>query len=732
MRETVPISEHQTLELITRHMAVAATCCSRDFRYLWANQAYADWLQRPLDAIVGQHIADVLGSDAFESLRTHFEKVLAGEHVTYEQEVSLPKVGKRWMSANYTPTFSDGTTSGWVAVVSDITERKRAEAIRFEHAAIVESSEDAIISKDLNAMITSWNQGAQRIFGYAEEEILGKPIAVIVPPELLDEERMILERLLAGGRIEHHETTRVTKAGKRVNVSLVIGPIKDLTGRITGFTKIARDITERKQAEASLRESEERFRLVADTAPVMIWMSGTDKLCNYFNQPWLLFTGRSPEQELGNGWTEGVHPDDMKQCLDTYTTAFDRHDSFKMEYRLRRHDGSYRWILDQGVPRFNADGSFTGYIGSCVDVTDHKAAEQSLREMNFALAEQAALLQSREELLRTFIKNVPAEAAMFDTEMRYLQMSDRWCSDFSLHGTQVIGRSHYELFPDLPERWKELHHRALQGETLRADEDQWERREGARWYQWEIRPWMTANGRIGGVIIFAVDITQRKEMQEAFSSIGRRLIQAQEEERSRIGRELHDDITQRLTLQALKLEELQNDASEVGSRLEALRLETFDVSRDVQAFSHELHSGKLKDLGIVSAIEGWRLEFAERQKIEINFSNDVSSAVPLEVGFCLLRVLQEGLNNAVKHGEAKRIDVRLTERSGEIHLTVNDSGSGFDTEVIRQSRGLGLTSMQERVKLVHGSMEIFSKPMYGTTIRVQVPLSSAKPTERAA
>jgi PAS domain S-box-containing protein len=138
----------------------------------------------------------------------------------------------------------------------------------------------------------------------------------------------------------------------------------------------------RKRAETSLRESEERFRLVANSAPVMIWMSGPDKLCTFFNQGWLDFTGRPLEDELGNGWASAVHPKDLERCLEVFLRAFDARDNFEMEYRLRRHDGQYRWVNDVGVPRFGAEGGFQGYIGSAIDVTDRKRSEEALLDVS--------------------------------------------------------------------------------------------------------------------------------------------------------------------------------------------------------------------------------------------------------------------------------------------------------------------------------------------------------------
>jgi PAS domain S-box-containing protein len=154
------------------------------------------------------------------------------------------------------------------------------------------------------------------------------------------------------------------------------------TGEPERMVGVALDVTDRKRAEQTLRESEERFRLVADKAPVLIWMSGTDKRCTFFNQCWLEFTGQSMEHELGEGWALGVHAEDLAGCLQRYSSAFDARVDFEMEYRLKRFDGKYRWVVDLGVPRFEADGTFCGYIGSCVDVTDRKMSEKSLEELS--------------------------------------------------------------------------------------------------------------------------------------------------------------------------------------------------------------------------------------------------------------------------------------------------------------------------------------------------------------
>jgi PAS domain S-box-containing protein len=185
------------------------------------------------------------------------------------------------------------------------------------------------------------------------------------------------------------------------------------------------EVDEHKQVEAALRASEERFRKMADTAPVMIWVAGPDKLCNFFNKPWLDFTGRAMEQELGNGWATGVHPEDLDRCFRTYSSSFDARDSFTMEYRLRRADGEYRWILDNGTPFYN-EAEFAGYIGSCIDVTEFKQTQEALAEYRQQLQRlTAGLLTAQEsesrELARELHDVISQELAVVAMEISSLK-----------------------------------------------------------------------------------------------------------------------------------------------------------------------------------------------------------------------------------------------------------------------------------------------------------------------
>jgi PAS domain S-box-containing protein len=305
--------------------------------------------------------------------------------------------------------LSDGSR---IAITRDITERKRVEEalrtterrqrkiakrLEAERARLIDAQAVAKVGSwetELPSLEVTWSEQTHRIFETDPSHFHPRRsdfVELIHPDDRAKVDAAFQASLdkRAPSNVEY----RIVMGDGRVKVLEEQWRVfHDEQGRPIRLVGTCRDVTERKRAEAELRESEARFRLVADSAPVMIWMSGTDKLCIYFNKPWLDFTGRSLELELGNGWAEGVHPEDLRRCTTTYIQAFDRRAAFRMEYHLRRHDGEYRWVLDIGVPRFNPDGSFAGYIGSCIDVTEQRRAEEQLRHAQEDLARVTRVL----------------------------------------------------------------------------------------------------------------------------------------------------------------------------------------------------------------------------------------------------------------------------------------------------------------------------------------------------
>ncbi len=244
-------------------------------------------------------------------------------------------------------------------------------------------------------------------------------------------------------------------------------------------------------------------------------------------------------------------------------------------------------------------------------------------------------------------------------------------------------------------------------------------------------------GNLVRIVGMVADITQRKQAEEVLSSVSRRLLEAQEAERARIARDLHDDICQRLALLSLGFDELQRSSSDPASErrdhVDALRRQTGEIAADVQALAHELHSSKVQLLGVVAAMRGFCSEISDRQKVEVDFSHqDVPAPVPPDIALCLFRVLQEALRNAVRHSAARRFTVNVLGTPDGLSLTVRDAGRGFDAESASHDRGLGLTSMRERLKLVAGELSIESQLGKGTTIVARVPLATAQATSPLA
>ena len=245
------------------------------------------------------------------------------------------------------------------------------------------------------------------------------------------------------------------------------------------------------------------------------------------------------------------------------------------------------------------------------------------------------------------------------------------------------------------------------------------------------------NGKMVRLVGMTVDVTERKRTEEALASVSRKLIDAQEQERSRIARELHDDIGQRLALLTTEMDQLQQDTpdlpADIRKRIGDLHGQISGTAMDVQSMSHELHSSKLEYLGLATAVRSFCKEFSEQQNLEIECkTHDLPSPLAPEIALCLFRVVQEALHNSAKHSGVRHFEVKLWGAPGEVHLTVADSGAGFDTEAAKESRGLGLTSMQERLRLLNGTFSIESQPRRGTMVHASLPLSSGSDSIRTA
>jgi PAS domain S-box-containing protein len=360
-----------------------------------------------------------------------------------------------------------------------------------------------------------------------------------------------------------------------------------------------------------------------------------------------------------------------------------------------------------------------------------------------ALVEERKLagetLRDSEEKFRSVFRDAGVGMIIVSSEGRFLAANRTFCDYLGYTEGELLTKTVEAI--TLPEDWPAFSQKL--SETLTVGSS----------FQWVQKRCLHKSGRIvftessASVIRTSgdpqylvgevLDITKRKEAEEALSSVNRRLIESQEQERTRIARELHDDINQRMALLSTELEtSVQNppdSASDMRLVLIGVQERINDISFDLESLSHQLHSSKLEYLGIVAAIKSFCREFSATQSVEVDFEHDnIPPSVPRDVSLCVFRILQEALHNALKHSRVRHFEVRLSCSDNQLYLTVSDRGVGFDPESALNSGGLGLTSMQERVRLVNGTISIESKPMTGTTINVRVPLEPEQGSEQVA
>ncbi|WP_051338781.1 PAS domain S-box protein [Sulfuricella denitrificans] len=425
--------------------------------------------------------------------------ITAGGPSTNEEWVTFASDGHRELLETIkTPVYDNkGDVLGVLGIARNITERQRQEEeMKRLHAtlhALVEGSTDAIFVKDREGRYVVGNQATATLLGRPMAEILGADDCNLFPAEVAESFQSDDRRVMQRGATETYEEAVVVE-GKTLPYLTTKGPLL-IDGKVEGVFGIARDISPLKQSEIAVRESEARYRTLFEYAPDGIVIADQESYYLDANPAICRMLGYNREELIGLHASDIVVAAELTNIVPALEVIKGKKD-YQREWQFRRKDGST--FVAEVIATTMPDGNLLGVIR---DITERKQAE--------------AALQESETRLRLFIEHAPAALAMFDREMRYLVVSRRWLTDYSLEGSNILGRSHYEIFPEISERWKTVHRRGLAGEVVRADEDRFERGDGTvQWLCWEVRPWHAADGAVGGIVIFSEDITERKQAEQ--------------------------------------------------------------------------------------------------------------------------------------------------------------------------------------------------------------------------
>jgi PAS domain S-box-containing protein len=703
------------------------------------NKRWLEFTGRSHDQELGKGWIDSVHSDDLRALQIRDQAFETRSRFTTQFRLRSAGGEHRWMLASGAPLFDpNGRFLGFVGSCVDITDRKLADESRAWLAAVVSASNDAIVSKTLEGIVLSWNEGAERIFGYTASETIGRSIDLIIPPELRDEERHVLARLGRGERIEHFETVRVRKDGRRIDIGLTISPIRDDTGQVVGASKTAHDITEHKRAVSALTESEARYRAVVESQSEMLVRFRPEGTILFANGAYGRALAVDHEALVGRCFWDFVPPGEQPKVKALLARLTPAAPEVHIENQLETADGT-RWTLwTNRALRFDDAGALLEAQATGIDITDRKRAEKALSDS--------------EQRFVWFMHHLPGLAWIKDTQGRYVYANEAAAQAFNTPRSSLLGKTDFDLFDaataglfrdndlralDAPEgvqtvealqhRDGMLHHSIVSKFKIPGTED---------------RPTL-----LGGV---AIDITERKRAEEALRDSARR----KDEFLAVLGHELRNPLAPlRNGIELLK------EWSGAESRLERvldmmdrqlmhlLRLvdDLLDISR-IGRGKAELKPTRIDLRSVIgAAVEQAQPLMTERR----HTLNVQQSAIPLAVTGDferLVQVVANLLTNAATYtDEGGRIDVRTELAGGDAVVCVADTGLGIahehldtvfepfaqvaeqTTQASARGLGIGLALSREIVRMHGGKIEAKSAGLgQGSEFRVSVPLAQTR------
>jgi len=500
-------------------------------------------------------------------------------------------------------------------------------------------------------------------------------------------------------------------------------------GEAERMVGVAVDITERKTAEEALRHKDIELTEAQRLAVMGSWRWEIETDNVTWSEGFYRIAGRDPNLPAVS-YKE--HPrlfsaESWERLRSTVEEALRTGMPYEVDLELMRPDGTRRWVIGRGEAVRDDAQRIIGLRGTVQDITERRLAREALRE-----SEERLRLAAEAGRMYAFEWERASDIILRSAEYGHIlgvgsEEDDITCQQMftMVHpdDREKVSAATQACTPENPLC-------RIRYRVLRRDKS-------VVWLEKNAHAFFDSKGTMVRMVGMIADITDRKAAEDALSSVSRRLIEAQEAERTRIARDLHDDIGQRLALLSLTLEQTKLTAAvgdnDMLGRLNELRSQILVISSAVHTLSHELHSSSLRYLHVVKAMRGLCGERSKQHNVEINFVHKgVPETVSPDISLCLFRVLQEALHNAVKHSGARQIDVEIFGAAGALDLMVRDSGSGFDVAAAMNGRGLGISSMEERLKLVDGNLSINSQIARGTTIRAHVPLGTDRTAEQAA
>ena len=691
------------------------------------------------DEIIGHHVHNLYHDDCLDEVKEVFQEFVEKGKILDRELIIKRKDGSKInVSLNVDSVRnSEGEIRYSISSLRDITERKQAEKeIREKEEkfrGLFDTMSSGVVVYDVvdegeDFIITDCNPAVETIERVKKEDIIGKRVTQVFPGV---KDFGLFEVFQRVSRTEEPENfPQAEYKDERDPGSWRDNWVYKLPGG--GIVALYNDITERKQAEKKILKNQYYLTKAQEIGKIGTWeldiqndiLIWTDETYKIFGVP--LGTEMNLERMLNC-----VHPDDQEFINEKWNAAL-KNEPYDIEHRIVVND-DIKWVREKADFEFDSDGNPALAIGFAQDITERKQVERKLSHSH--------------ELMTYIIEHNRSSIAVHDNDLKYIYVSKRYLEEYYVKDPNIIGKHHYDVFPDLPQKWRDVHQKALAGKISFGENDPYYRDDGSvDWTRWECRPWYEEDGTIGGIIVYTEVITDRilaeqekdnllEQVQIAndrLQALSRELIKSQEEERKRISQELHDELGQALTAINLDLNILEREldpdiSQDIKTRLSAMRTIASELDRKVGDLALGLRPSMLDDLGFIPTLNWYIGRFSQRAEIEVEM--DIigqEKRLTSVIETTLYRITQEALTNVAKHAKAKNVVLKFNLQKESVILNIIDDGRGFDYNEFQNQQappqGLGLLGIVERISLVGGNCEIHSKLGEGTRIEIEIPI----------